>query len=42
MSYSVITDNSFFGGFTDKMVFDAGGHGEQFVMSDNVGCPAGK
>ena len=42
MSYSVITDNSFFKGFTDQMILDCGGHGEQFLMDGNVGCPAEK
>jgi len=38
MQYSVITANTFFGSFTDKMISDAGEHGKDFILTENVGC----
>ena len=40
MSYSVVSDNSLFRGFMDKLVIDQGEHGPDFIFKDNVGCPA--
>ena len=39
LSYSVISSNTLYRGFMQEMVVDLGGHGEGFVLKDNVGCP---
>ena len=39
LSYSVISSNTLDCGFMETMIVDQGGHGPDFVMKDNVGCP---
>ena len=39
MAYSVVSANVLNRGFMEQMVVDLGGHGPDFVMKDNVGCP---
>ena len=38
MSHSVITCNTLWNGYMDEMLVDQGGHGDGFIMKDNVGC----
>jgi hypothetical protein len=39
LSYSVIANNTLYHGFMDKMVIDLGEHGDDYIFSNNVGCP---
>ncbi len=39
LSYSVIANNTLFGGYMDEMKRDLGSHGKDFVFENNVGCP---
>lgn len=39
LSYSIIANNTLCNGYMQDMVVDMGGHGEEFIMKDNVGCP---
>jgi Right handed beta helix region/Pectate lyase superfamily protein len=39
LSYSVIASNTFFRGYMDTMVVDLGEHGDEYIFTNNVGCP---
>ena len=39
LSHSVITNNTLFQGYMDKLVIDLGEHGDGYVFENNVGCP---
>ncbi len=39
LSHSVIMGNALWHGYMEDMVVDLGGHGKDFIMKDNVGCP---
>lgn len=39
MSYSVVKDNTLYRGYMQEKIVDLGGHGEEFILKDNVGCP---
>jgi len=39
LSHSVISGNALYRGFMEKMIVDLGGHGPEFILKDNVGCP---
>lgn len=41
LSYSVISDNTLYQGYMNEMKLDLGGHGKDFIFSNNVGCPFG-
>lgn len=38
LSHSVITGNALWNGYMEDMLVDLGGHGEDFIFRDNVGC----
>lgn len=40
MSYSVVSGNALSRGYMDQMIIDQGEHGPDFLLKDNVGCPA--
>ena len=42
LSHTVISGNTLWRGYMEDMVVDLGGHGEGFIMKDNVGCPRQK
>ncbi len=39
LSYTVISSNTLFRGFTKEMTTDQGEHGPDYVFANNVGCP---
>lgn len=39
LAYSVISGNALYRGYMQEKIVDLGGHGEEFVLKDNVGCP---
>lgn len=39
LSYTVIANNTLFRGFMDQMVIDLGEHGDDYIFTNNVGCP---
>jgi Right handed beta helix region/Pectate lyase superfamily protein len=39
LSYSVISSNTLFRGYTQEMTADLGDHGADYVFANNVGCP---
>jgi hypothetical protein len=39
LSYSVISSNTLFHGYTNEMAADLGEHGVDYVFANNVGCP---
>lgn len=39
IAYSVISGNSLFHGYMQDRIVDLGGHGEEFILRDNPGCP---
>jgi hypothetical protein len=39
LSHTVISGNTLWHGYMEDMVVDLGGHGDNFIMKDNVGCP---
>lgn len=39
LSHSVISGNALWHGYMEDMLVDRGGHGEEFIFKDNVGCP---
>lgn len=38
MSHSVICGNTLWNGYMEDLLVDLGGHGEDFIFKDNVGC----
>lgn len=41
LSHSVISNNTLYRGYMNEMKLDLGGHGRDFIFSNNVGCPFG-
>ncbi len=39
LSYSVLSANTLFRGFTKEMIADLGEHGQDYISANNVGCP---
>jgi hypothetical protein len=39
LSHSVISNNTLYRGFMEKMVIDLGEHGDDYIFVNNVGCP---
>ena len=39
LTHSVISGNALHEGYMEEKIVDLGGHGEEFVLKDNVGCP---
>ncbi|MDD2597767.1 MAG: glycosyl hydrolase family 28-related protein [Kiritimatiellae bacterium] len=39
LSYSIISSNTLFRGYMDKMLVDLGDHGKDYIFTNNVGCP---
>lgn len=39
LSYCVISSNTLFRGYMEEMASDLGGHGADYVFTNNVGCP---
>ncbi len=39
LAYSVISGNALYRGYMQEKIVDLGGHGEEFILKDNVGCP---
>ncbi len=39
LAYSVISGNALYRGYMQDKIIDLGGHGEEFILKDNVGCP---
>ena len=39
LAYSVVSGNALHQGYMQEKIVDLGGHGEEFILKDNVGCP---
>lgn len=39
LDYSVVSGNTLHSGYLKEKILDLGGHGKEFVLKDNVGCP---
>lgn len=39
LDYSVVSGNTLHSGYLREKILDLGGHGKEFVLKDNVGCP---
>ena len=39
LAHSVISGNALHQGYMEEKIVDLGGHGEEFILKDNVGCP---
>ena len=39
LAYSVVSGNTLHKGYMQEKIVDLGGHGEEFILKDNVGCP---